>query len=449
MNRLPPYNENEERSLLGAGLTDPVVVLDLCHREKVTPDYFHIPAHRMVYEAMLDYAAKHGAGSISSIALADHMPNIDRIGGQITLDNMVDSCLTVAHSEYHIANIKDAWLKRSVINAARLAEEICYEDNSGLEALAKAQAMFIDIDHIRRMTDPHEIAMKVVQQWENAENGVMSGIPTPWKHFDETTGGFPIGLSSALAATMGTGKSYIFSNMALYLGLSGIPGGYFCFEDGNVRTMARMASLYAKLSAYHLMIGRAGKMRIQLGKEAMPVIEGLPIGWHGERGMGTDDIFAAIARGKAKHGWTWAFFDGFKDIKRNYRTNKNDEDDRRSNALADMADKYEMAVVASHHITKVAGKEQQEDKPLILQDLKGSGGILDDCRFITFLQKQGDAYSLDCQKNNHGKIGHVDLIMPDTNVRLFIEAPRPDDEVKEPLVREVPLAENKQEDMPF
>ena len=434
--RMPLFNENEERSLLGAVLVDPVVLLDLCHREKVTPEYFYVPAHRMIYEAMLDYAAKHGAGSISNVSLSDHMKDIERVGGAVMLDRLVDNCMTVAHSEYHIANIKDAWLKRSVINAARLTEEICYEDNTGLEALAKAQAMFIDIDHVRRMTDPHEIAMKVVQQWEDAENGIAYGIPTPWKRFNMKTGSFPIGLSSALAATMGSGKSYVFCNMALHLGILGMPGGYFCFEDGNVRTMARMVSLYARLSAYHLMIGRAGKMRIQKGKEAMPDIEALPIGWHGERGMSTDDISAALARGKAKHGWTWAFLDGFKDIKRNYRSSKNDEDDRRSNALADMAEKYDIAIVTAHHITKQGGREQSDDKPLVLQDLKGSGGILDDCRFITFLQKQGDEYMLDCQKTNHGKVGSVDLLMPDTDVRLFIEKELPEDEVKTPQTTE-------------
>jgi len=432
MDRLPPYNEAEERSLLGCILLDPIRLMDLCHREKLDADWFYLPAHRKTFMAIEAFCSAKGSEYLSLVTLADAMTDIDKIGGSTFLDRLVDGVGTVAHSEYHITQIKDAWLLRSVINAARIAEEMCYEGESGLDMLAKAQSMFIDIDHTKRLTDPLEIWKKTYQQWCDAENGEASGIPTPWPKFNAKTGGFPIGLSSALAGTMGSGKSYLLTNIALYLGIQGIPGGYFCFEDGNIRTMGRMVSLYSKLSAYHLMIGNAGKERLAKAHDAGPVVAALPIGWHGERGMSTEDINAAIARGKAKHGWQWVFLDGFKDIKRNYRSNKNDEDDRRSNALADMAERYLVALVAAHHITKSAGRDQDEGKPLTLQDLKGSGGILDDCRFITFLQKQGDTYALDCQKNNHGKAGNVELEMPDTDVRLFIEKDDPDDHIPEP-----------------
>jgi len=426
--------------VLGAMLIDPVVLMDIVHRERITPEHFYIPAHRTVFVAIEEFAAKHNSTHVSIISVAEYMKgDLDRIGGSVFLDRLVDSVTTVAHSEFYITKLKDDWLKRSIISNARLAGEICYEEESGLDALAKAQSMFLDIDHKRRLTDPVEIAERAVAQWEAAEEGELSGIPTPWSKFNDKTGGFPIGLSSALAGTMDTGKSYLFCNMAMYLGLNNIPGGYFPFEDGNVITMQRMISLYAKLSSFYLMIGKAGKERLFKAKQAAPTIANLPIGWHGERGMTTDDINAAIARGRAKHGWKWVFLDGFKDIKRNYRSNKNDEDDRRSNALADMAEKYDVALVAAHHITKIAGRDQHDDAPLILQDLKGSGGILDDCRFVTFLQKSGDDYALDCQKTNHGKKGCIDLYMPDENVRLFVQ--KEEEDKPEPVAKAQPEQE--------
>ena len=439
--RVPPYNEEAEQALLGAMLIDPVVLMDLVHRERITPEHFYVPANRTIFTRIEEFAAKHSSLHISSISIADYMKgDLDRVGGSLALDRLVDRVTTVAHSEFYITKIKDAWLFRCIISKARLAEGICYEEESGLDALAKAQSMFLDINYQRRLTNPYEIWEKAYNLWEAAENGELSGIMTPWSEFNDKTGGIPIGLSSALAGTMGSGKSYLLCNIALYLGLGGNPGGYFPFEDGNVRTMQRMVSLFAKLSAYHLMIGRAGMERLAEAKDAGPAIAKLPIGWHGERGMGTDDINAAIARGCAKHGWKWVFIDGFKDIKRNYKSNRNDEDDRRSNALADIAEKYNIALLSAHHITKQGGREQHDDKPLILQDLKGSGGILDDCRMITFLQKKDNDYVLDCQKTNHGKTGHIDLYMPDENVRLFVQKDKIEDK-PEPVEKAQPEQE--------
>ncbi len=51
--RIPPYSEEAEKGVLGSILLDFDRALNLAVDSQVTPDYFYIPAHRIIYEAML------------------------------------------------------------------------------------------------------------------------------------------------------------------------------------------------------------------------------------------------------------------------------------------------------------------------------------------------------------------------------------------------------------
>jgi len=442
--RLPPFSEGDEQALLGCILLDPVRVMDLCQREKITPSHFYVPQTKCVYEHCLGFCAGKGAKYLNMLNLATFMEGeIQRIGGSVYLERLIDITLTASHAPYHVGIVKQKWMARAVIECGRQAEALAYESDNGWDVLAKAQALFLDIDYTSTLTDANEIWKHVEKQWDDAESGIMPGIPSPWKKMDNTTGGPPIGLSTALAAPRASRKSYLLAQWAMYLGEQKIPGGYFPFEDGNVITMARMISMHAGLSAYHLRIGRAGEEKIAKAKHASKHVVGLPIGWHGRRGLDTDQLEAIVASGVARHKWKWVFGDAFKDLKRNYNRNGNEEDARQSKHLADIAERYQVAVVFTHHVVKLASRSQKEDdKPLIMDDLRGFGGILDDARQVIFVQRSGDRYALDIQKNSHGKEGYIELRLVDENIGLFAEADAEKKEQPEPV-------KESQDSMPF
>ena len=54
--RTPPHDELAERSVIGAMLLNPDVILDVA--ESLRPDDFYFPAHQLIYQAVLDLFAQ-------------------------------------------------------------------------------------------------------------------------------------------------------------------------------------------------------------------------------------------------------------------------------------------------------------------------------------------------------------------------------------------------------
>lgn len=100
--RVPPHSEEAERGVLGSILLDSARVMDICIERQISPEAFYVPAHRIVYEVMLDLAKL--AAAIDILTVTEKLRTaggLDSIGGTVFLDRLIDSTPTAAHAEYY------------------------------------------------------------------------------------------------------------------------------------------------------------------------------------------------------------------------------------------------------------------------------------------------------------------------------------------------------------
>src|SRR3989339_570682 len=96
--RVPPHSEEAERGVLGSVLLDSARVMDICVERQISPESFYVPAHRIVYEAMLDLSNQ--AAAIDILTVTDKLKmagGLESIGGTVFLDRLIDSTPTAAH----------------------------------------------------------------------------------------------------------------------------------------------------------------------------------------------------------------------------------------------------------------------------------------------------------------------------------------------------------------
>ena len=424
MNRTPPFSAEAERSVLGSCIHAAGECIAHCQQEEVTTSHFYVPAHRSLYDSLIEMTDARGSDRIDLLTLADYLKfkgRLETIGGEAFLHRLVD-LPTSLHLNHYISILKRDHVKRSLIAQSQQINELCYnsDEQEGNELLAKAQGMLFDINTGRSTQSKAFVTERIVQRYQDAHAGSLVGIPSPWPSFDSATAGPRKGHAVVLASKQGTGKSTLVANWIRHLGLlpEAIPCAVFPFEDGNDITWGRIAASHGQYSTWELDTGRAKEEVISEASTCLDLVTKLPIFIEGRRGMDISAIRAAVARGVSKHGWQFVVLDGFKDIARRERIDPNSEDARISAGICDMAEQFDVSVMVVHHIKKIGNRRDGDS--FTMEDIRGSGRICDDARMVIVLQSD---FRLEALKNNYGPTGNVQLeFLP--NIGVFQEKSR-------------------------
>ena len=190
--RVPPHSEDAERGVLGAVLLDAEKVMDLCIERQLDADSFYIPAHRTIFDVMLDMS--NTGRPIDLLTVGERLKAagmLDRIGGSTALHRIVDATPTSAHAEYYITIVRDRHLLRRVIQAARDAERVCYDPNADAQnVLGHAEQTFFDItaNQHGQMRPWPQLVHEIVATFDNQHRGFM-GVATGFRDLDHTIKG--------------------------------------------------------------------------------------------------------------------------------------------------------------------------------------------------------------------------------------------------------------------
>ena len=430
-----------ERSVLGSILQDYLRVVILCAEHGLEGDAFVDPRNALIYRACARIVSQ--GDPIDSMILAGQLKKkgqLDDAGGASYIDELIDSTPTASHAEYYIIEMKKKWMSRTIEAENRRAIESVRNGDDPEIIIADHMQKLSELSVSKRVNTKESIWDDVMKQSENASNGIMPGLLSPWPMFNRATGGAPRGLVTVVAGRGGTRKSFLVNQWALHAGVESpdrLPGVYFPLEDGPRVAMRRAACLMANTSASRMMRGRLSREELnEVDAQAKKLLRS-GLEFAGGRGMRVEDIALTVARGVAKHGWQFVVIDAFKDLRGGSKDIGMGEV-YKSGQLCDMADRHDIPVLVVHHIRKTAGENDgygsKEDQFISLLDIKGRGEITDDARMVVILQcekyrKEDKSpglrnFRLDCQKNNHGKQGKVDLELIDEDIGRFTERAR-------------------------
>lgn len=464
--RSPPYSQEAEEGVLGSILLDSLKVMDLCVERQIAPDSFYVPAHRLVYEAML-VLSKNGA-SIDVLTVADRLETVghlEKIGGSAGLNRLVDATPTAAHAEYYIDIVRQKHLFRAIINTARQAEYECYGTEKSADAvLGEVEQSFLDItenQHGSMISWDSAIreAMVHVEGIFDSRRG-LNGISSGYVNLDHKLHGLRSGEMIVLAARPSMGKTSLAMNIAENVALGkGDPDrkkravGIFSLEMSHESLVFRMLCSHGSVSGFKLLSGyvSASADHAKLTRAAS-VLSKAPIFLDDTGGLDVLELRARARRMKKKYNIELIVIDYLQLLHSSEysRQGKQVETSSISGNLKAMAKELRIPVLV---LSQLSRAPEQRDRLAVpkLSDLRDSGAIEQDADVVGMLRRpckypddpDHDDHTLsvlDIAKHRNGPTGEVRLNFEEEYTRFTdrrepgvdgLAEPRPPDDEDE------------------
>jgi replicative DNA helicase len=396
--RKPPYSEEAEKGVLGSILQD-ARIIDLCVERQLLPESFYVPAHRIVFDALLDMTQT--GRPIDVLTVANKLKEtgkIDSIGGEVFLHRMIDSTPTTAHAEYYSDIVHQKHLLRRVIECARIAENSCYTTEEDAHSLlGRVEQSFFDITDKNRgpiMAWP-DMVKHVMEQIDDVDHSGRGTIRTGFTDIDQSLVGFRPANMVILAARPSMGKTSLAMNIAENVARGNVPDGeptavgIFSLEMSQEDLVMRMLCTHARASMHKIrrgyLSGRSDEHRRLV--EAADVLRKAPIYLDDTAGLDVVELRARARRMKQKRDIKFIVIDYLQLLhSREYqRQGRQVETGAISGSLKGMAKELNIPVLVLSQLSRAP--EARDQSVPRLSDLRDSGSIEQDADIVMLLRR--------------------------------------------------------------
>jgi replicative DNA helicase len=218
-----PHSTEAESGVLGSILIHSPCYAALKAETDMCADCFHIPAHRLIWEAMEGIAA--AGRPIDLFTVVESLRasgNLDRAGGPVFIDGLMESTPTHAHVESYADTVIQKWRLRSVINAGvEITRQGADPEADGREVASKGIGRLVEVLKVREPdTSIAEDADAALAEWEAAaalkragHPPKMPGLATGLARIDHVMNGMQPGLI-VMGARQSTGKTTLEAQIA-------------------------------------------------------------------------------------------------------------------------------------------------------------------------------------------------------------------------------------------
>ena len=208
---LLPQNIEAEEAILGAILVNPDCITKIV--EHLKPESFYKPAHRYVYEAMLELFNNNDRIDIVSVSdVLSYSQKLDIVGGRAFINDLSYKTITTSNVEYYARIVQEKAIKRALINAGSEIVSFGYDVNPIDESLDSAEKLIFDIAANKATSDLVPAKDLVLKTYEKIEyryehQDELLGVPTGFYDLDETLNGLQKSDLIILAARPAMGKT--------------------------------------------------------------------------------------------------------------------------------------------------------------------------------------------------------------------------------------------------
>jgi replicative DNA helicase len=440
--RVPPHSEDAERGVLGSMLLDADRVIDLAIERQIRADSFYIPAHRVVFETIVDL---HNRGRpVDLLTVGQRLREIgklDGIGGQAFIEGLMDATPTSAAIEYFIDVVRQKHILRRIIDASRNAVESCYraDDTADLILDRAAQDLF-DISHDQRRTvipwaDAVKETMVHIEHIFQNKSGV-TGVPSGFIDIDRVTGGFQPSDMIIIAARPSMGKTSLAMNIAEKVAMGEVsdhrarPVAIFSLEMPREALVTRMLCSRADLRSDILRKGMlSGDMHNRLVQAASD-LQKAQIYVDDSAGLEAVELRARARRLKKQYDIQLIVVDYLQMLNFSLKSNEGRQREVAaiSASLKAMAKELRIPVIVLSQLSRAPETREKTAVPK-LSDLRDSGSIEQDADVVMLLRrpckyKDDEEYGdkllaiVDIAKHRNGPTGEVRLNFKEESTRF-------------------------------
>ncbi|HEY4477948.1 MAG TPA: replicative DNA helicase [Candidatus Paceibacterota bacterium] len=425
--RIPPQSLDSEMAVLGSIMLRKDAmheVEDILH-----PDSFYSEKHKMIFQAMLDLAAKNDPIDMLSLSTKlKEQKRIEQVGGSKYLAEIVNTVPSSTNVKYYAYIVQKKYVLRSLIEAADYVSEIAMNegDDHMDDILDLAEKKIFAV--VSSPTNQKYVSLKdsLPEAWERLEKlhenkGELRGVATGFRDLDNMLSGFQNSDLIILAARPSMGKTTLALDIARMSATKNDKSILiFSLEMSSQQLVDRMLSAESRVNAWNLRTGRLSSDReFTHLRDSLDKLAKAKIYIDDQPGNSIVRMKALARRIKAEKGLDMIVVDYLQlmTTSKNYDSMVNQVTEI-SRSLKSLAKELDVPVLALSQLSR--NVESRGGKPR-LSDLRDSGSIEQDADVVMFI------HSEDRGKDENEKTGIVEILIekhrngPTGKVDLFFD----------------------------
>ena len=431
--RLPPQNVEAEESILGGILLDPEAIGRVA--DLLRPETFYLSAHQEIYRAALNLHAQGSPTDLMCVTawLQDH-DQLDKVGGQGKLAQLVDRTVSAINIDQYAALIKDKFLRRQLIKGATEVMQLAYDTSKSLETVldeAEQQIFNVTQDRVRQgLVATEDILASTFADLEQRSLGqVLPGLSCNFYDLDAMTQGFQRSDLIILAARPAMGKTALALQIARQIcEIHNLGVAIFSLEMSKEQLVQRMLAGEAGIDSNYLRAGRINQAQWEPLSRAIGKLSQLSIYIDDSPNPSITELRSNARRLQSEHpeGLGMIVLDYIQLMGGEATDGRVQEISKITRALKGLARELNVPVVALSQLSR--GVESRTNKRPLMSDLRESGSIEQDADLIVLLYRD-DYYDPDsaergiCElniaKHRNGPVGTVKLLFEPKLTRFF------------------------------
>lgn len=262
LSELMPQSIDAEEAVLGAILVSPSCMNRLV--EHLRPESFYKPAHRYIFEAMMQLYNSGEDTKIDIVSVSDVLnmnQKLELVGGRAFINDLSYKTITTTNVEYYAKIIQEKAIKRALINAGSEIINSGYDLNPIEESLDDAQKLIYDIaaqKNTQSFTPIKDLVYSTYTQMEERakHKGQLTGVSTGFYDLDGCTNGLQKSDLIIIAARPAMGKTSLALNIAQNAAIRGnVPVAIFSLEMSREQLSIRLMSSEAEVDAQKAQTG--------------------------------------------------------------------------------------------------------------------------------------------------------------------------------------------------
>ena len=400
--RIPPHNEEAEKSVLGAVMLNKDVLSEVL--EEVTADDFYNESHREIFRAIWELYKENTA--VDMLTVCEELKKrkaLDMAGGRAYIATLTAEVPSTANAvEYAKIVAEKATLRQMIKTSEDITEKGYDAKMDAGEILDYAESGIFKIAQKRQKNDYAKIQdvlltnIKIIDQAAQNKDKIV-GIPTGFKDIDEKTSGLQRSDLIIVAARPAMGKTAFALNIAQQ---SAVKAGssviIFSLEMSKEQLGQRLLAMQARVEMQKLKQGDLDRKDWDRITMALGELNNTKIVIDDTPGISIMEMRNKCRRLKAEQGLDLVVIDYLQLMSLQSKTdNRQQEISAISRNLKLLAREMDCPVIVLSQLSRAP--EQRQDHRPILSDLRESGSIEQDADIVIFLYRD-DYYNENTEK---------------------------------------------------
>ena len=409
--KIPPHNDEAEKSVLGAALLSKDALLDII--DIVKPRDFYSEMHKEIFTAVRELYSRNAP--VDTLTVSEELKkrnSLEMVGGRAYIASLSSGVPSTANAgQYAKIVAEKAILRRLIATSSDIIEEAYKEKMEAEVVLDYAERGIFEIAQAKQSKDVsilRDVLMKNIEIIDEASRleGNVIGVPTGFRDLDAKTSGFQKSDLIIVAARPAMGKTAFALNIAQQAALKGNASVLiFSMEMSKEQLGQRLLAMESRVEMQKLKTGNLNRKDWDDINIALDVLAGTNIFIDDTPGISVMEIKNKCRRIKAEQGLDLVVLDYLQLMSYEGRADSRQQEiSALSRNLKLIEREMDCPVIVLSQLSRAP--EQRQDHRPQLSDLRESGSLEQDADIVLFLYRD-DYY----EKENSEKPGVCEVII--------------------------------------